>query len=247
MRSRAEHPQLEIESCASGGARVDLGILDRTDRVWTSDSLDPLERLTNQRYTGLVVPPELMGMHLTSPVVHASRRTVSLEFSGAVALFGHFGIEWDLTAVDEATREGICRVGAPRQATASVDRDRSHDPRRRDGSGNRRAWNGRGGRIVRRLHDHADRDIHRVPRRPCPPARPSQRQLVSTCPSITRRRGDDRSITTRMDPARHGPHRPRNLRRSACARPCQYPQQATVVELTSTPDTRSTDAQGGAR
>ena len=98
---KAEHPGLEIESCASGGARVDLGILDRTDRVWTSDSLDPLERLTNQRYTGLVVPPELMGMHLTSPVVHSSGRTVSLGLSGAVALFGHFGIEWDLTSVDE--------------------------------------------------------------------------------------------------------------------------------------------------
>ena len=43
--SRRAHPGLEIESCASGGARVDLGILDRTDRIWTSDSLDPLERL----------------------------------------------------------------------------------------------------------------------------------------------------------------------------------------------------------
>jgi alpha-galactosidase len=104
---KTRHPGLEIESCASGGARVDLGILDRTDRIWTSDSLDPLERLANQRYTGLVVPPELMGMHLTSPVVHASGRTVSLELSGAVALLGHFGIEWDLTAVDEAKRERI--------------------------------------------------------------------------------------------------------------------------------------------
>ena len=104
---KARHPGLEIESCASGGARVDLGILDRTDRIWTSDSLDPLERLANQRYTGLVVAPELMGMHLTSPIVHASGRTVSLALSGAVALFGHFGIEWDLTAVDEATREQI--------------------------------------------------------------------------------------------------------------------------------------------
>ncbi|MET0672805.1 MAG: alpha-galactosidase, partial [Microbacterium pygmaeum] len=104
---KAAHPGLEIESCASGGARVDLGILDRTDRIWTSDSLDPLERLTNQRYTGLVVPPEMMGMHLTSPVVHSSGRTVSLGLSGAVALFGHFGIEWDLTTVDDDTRERI--------------------------------------------------------------------------------------------------------------------------------------------
>jgi alpha-galactosidase len=104
---KAAHPGLEIESCASGGARVDLGILDRTDRIWTSDSLDPLERLENQRYTGLVVPPEMMGMHLTSPVVHSSGRTVSLELSAAVALLGHFGVEWDLTAADDATRERV--------------------------------------------------------------------------------------------------------------------------------------------
>ncbi|GAA1973567.1 alpha-galactosidase [Microbacterium pumilum] len=103
------HPGLEIESCASGGARVDLGILDRTDRIWTSDSLDPLERLVNQQYTGLVVPPEMMGMHLTTPVVHSSGRTVDVGLSAAVALFGHFGIEWDLTATDDETRSTIAR------------------------------------------------------------------------------------------------------------------------------------------
>lgn len=104
---KAAHPGLEIESCASGGARVELGILARTDRIWTSDTLDPLERLTNQRYTALVVPPELMGMHLTSPVVHSTGRTVDLDFSAAVALLGHVGIEWDLTATDDATRSRI--------------------------------------------------------------------------------------------------------------------------------------------
>lgn len=104
---KARHPGLEIESCASGGARVDLGILDRTDRIWTSDSLDPLERLANQRHTALVVPPELMGMHLTSPIVHSSGRAVDLDLSAAVALFGHFGVEWDLTSADDETRRRV--------------------------------------------------------------------------------------------------------------------------------------------
>ncbi|ALJ21078.1 alpha-galactosidase [Microbacterium sp. No. 7] len=101
------HPGLEIESCASGGARVDLGILDRTDRIWASDSLDPNERLGNQRYTALVVPPEMIGMHLTTPRVHSSGRTVSLALSGAVALFGHFGIEWDVTTLTSDERADI--------------------------------------------------------------------------------------------------------------------------------------------
>ena len=104
---KAAHPGLEIESCASGGARVDLGILDRTDRVWTSDSLDPLERLDNQKHTGIVVPPEMLGMHLTTPVVHSSGRTVSIGLSGAVALLGHFGIEWDLTTLDDSGRAEV--------------------------------------------------------------------------------------------------------------------------------------------
>lgn len=104
---KSAHPGLEIESCASGGARVDLGILDRTDRIWTSDCLDPIERLENQRYTSLVVPPEMMGMHLTTPHVHSTNRTVSLSLSGAVALFGHFGIEWDVTTLTDAERDAV--------------------------------------------------------------------------------------------------------------------------------------------
>ncbi|GGI44766.1 alpha-galactosidase [Agromyces flavus] len=98
---KRRHPGLEIESCAAGGARVDLGILEYTDRIWTSDTLDPIERLQIQKYTGLLVPPELMGAHLTSPRVHSTRRTVGLDFSGGVAMFGHFGIEWNLTKLND--------------------------------------------------------------------------------------------------------------------------------------------------
>ncbi|MGH3261004.1 MAG: alpha-galactosidase, partial [Trebonia sp.] len=46
---KARHPGLEIESCASGGGRIDLGMLERADRVWVSDCNDPHERLEIQR------------------------------------------------------------------------------------------------------------------------------------------------------------------------------------------------------
>ncbi|MFJ4223540.1 alpha-galactosidase [Microbacterium sp. NPDC089695] len=104
---KAQHPGLEIESCASGGARVDLGILDRTDRIWTSDCIDPLERLDIQRYTGLLVPPELMGAHLTSDVVHSTGRTADLDLSAGIAMIGHFGIERDISAETPDDRERI--------------------------------------------------------------------------------------------------------------------------------------------
>ncbi|WP_138944955.1 alpha-galactosidase [Plantibacter sp. M259] len=106
---RAAHPGLEIESCASGGSRVDLGVLDRTDRIWVSDNLDPIERLRNQRYTSLVVPPEMQGTHLTSPTVHTTGRTVELSFTAAVALIGHVGIEWDLGTTEPEQRAEIRR------------------------------------------------------------------------------------------------------------------------------------------
>ncbi|MFO7689554.1 MAG: alpha-galactosidase [Cryobacterium sp.] len=94
---RAAHPDVEIESCASGGARIDLGVLERVDRVWTSDTNDPLERQQIQRYTSVLVPPEYLGGHLGAPMAHTTGRTAALGFRLVTALFGSAGIEWDLT------------------------------------------------------------------------------------------------------------------------------------------------------
>jgi alpha-galactosidase len=95
---RRTHPGVEIESCSSGGARVDLGILERTDRVWASDCNDALERQTIQRWTGLFLPPELIGSHVGPPRSHTTGRVHELSFRAATALFGHAGVEWDVGA-----------------------------------------------------------------------------------------------------------------------------------------------------
>jgi alpha-galactosidase len=102
---RAAHPGLEVESCASGGGRIDLGILERVDRVWTSDTNDPLERQSIQRYTGILVPPEYLGGHLGDTVSHTTGRASDLGFRMITALFGHAGIEWDISRAIEADRE----------------------------------------------------------------------------------------------------------------------------------------------
>lgn len=99
---RAAHPTLEIESCSSGGARVDLGVLERTDRVWVSDCIDPLERLDMHRWTTQLVPPEYMGSHIASGRSHTTHRTHDLSFRAATAVFGHLGLEWDLARATEA-------------------------------------------------------------------------------------------------------------------------------------------------
>ncbi|WP_235929048.1 alpha-galactosidase [Marisediminicola senii] len=97
-------PGLEIESCSSGGSRVDLEILERTDRVWASDTIDAHERQQIQRWTAQLLPPELVGSHVGSQRSHTTGRMLDLSFRAATALFGHFGIEWDLTAATDAER-----------------------------------------------------------------------------------------------------------------------------------------------
>ena len=98
---RARHPELEIESCSSGGARVDLGVLDRTDRIWTSDCNDALERANIQRWTSLLVPAELMGTHIGPEHAHTTHRAVDLGFRMLLALQGHPGLEWDVARCTE--------------------------------------------------------------------------------------------------------------------------------------------------
>ncbi|MGI8522587.1 MAG: alpha-galactosidase, partial [Nocardioides sp.] len=101
---RARHPGVEFESCASGGGRVDLGILERTERVWPSDCTDAHERQQVQRWTQLLVPPELVGAHVSAPANHQTGRVLDLSFRAGTALFGHFGIEWDLASASADER-----------------------------------------------------------------------------------------------------------------------------------------------
>ena len=104
---RSAFPAVEIESCASGGARIDAGVLDRVQRVWPSDTNDPLERFTIERWTALLVPPEHLGSHVGAGTAHTTGRTHALSFRLAGALFGHAGIEWDVAAADPEDRTAL--------------------------------------------------------------------------------------------------------------------------------------------
>jgi alpha-galactosidase len=107
---RRAHPGVEIESCASGGGRVDLGILARTDRIWASDTNDALERQHIQRWTQLLLPPELVGTHVGPPRSHTTSRVHGLPFRVATALFGHFGIEWDIASASPDEQAGLAEA-----------------------------------------------------------------------------------------------------------------------------------------
>ncbi|MDO7084795.1 alpha-galactosidase [Pseudocolwellia sp. AS88] len=94
-RLKEKHTDVEIESCSSGGARVDYGILAHTDRVWTSDSNDALDRLSIQQGCSFFFPAEVMGAHVGPRDCHITGRHISMEMRAAVAFFGHMGLEMD--------------------------------------------------------------------------------------------------------------------------------------------------------
>jgi alpha-galactosidase len=109
---RARFPDLEIESCASGGGRIDLGIAALTSRVWASDCNDPLERQRIQRWTGLLTPPERIGSHVGEARSHTTGRVASLSFRLATALFCHAGVEWDIRRANPHELAALGRFSA---------------------------------------------------------------------------------------------------------------------------------------
>jgi alpha-galactosidase len=75
--------------------------------VWTSDCIDALERQTIQRYTGLLVPPEMLGAHIGTGQAHTTGRRHNLSFRAGTALFGHMGIEANLSLLSAQERDEI--------------------------------------------------------------------------------------------------------------------------------------------
>lgn len=93
-------PGLEIESCASGGARIDMAVLEHTGRVWTSDNIDPIERSSIQQGFLRFMPSEIMGAHVGHKTAHLTGRATSLHTRAIVALQGQFGFELDARRLD---------------------------------------------------------------------------------------------------------------------------------------------------
>lgn len=94
-RLREAHPKVEIESCASGGGRIDFGILSRTQRVWLSDSNDARERLRIQHEAALFLPMDVTGSHVGPRQCHTSGRVFDIRFRVWVAAQRHMGFEMD--------------------------------------------------------------------------------------------------------------------------------------------------------
>ncbi|MFF9040727.1 alpha-galactosidase [Streptomyces sp. NPDC014892] len=101
-RLRAAHPGVAFESCSGGGGRIDLGVMARTDQVWTSDNTDPLDRLAIQHGFSQIHPARAMAAWVTdSPNNQLNGRVSSLRFRFVSAMAGVLGVGGDLTEWSE--------------------------------------------------------------------------------------------------------------------------------------------------
>ncbi len=89
---RKKHPQVEIESCSSGGGRVDMGVMQYTDEVWTSDNTDAFDRLTIQNGFSYAYAPAVMMAWVTDSPTWVNYRNLSLEYRFLSSMQGSLGI-----------------------------------------------------------------------------------------------------------------------------------------------------------
>ena len=100
------HPDVDFESCSSGGGRIDFGVLELASRVWLSDSNDALERLRMQHEASRWIAPEVQGSHVGPRHCHTSGRVLTMSFRAWAAAQRHMGFEMDpreLTPEEAAT------------------------------------------------------------------------------------------------------------------------------------------------
>ncbi|ODR33919.1 alpha-galactosidase [Eisenbergiella tayi] len=97
----AAFPDILFESCASGGARFDPGMLYYAPQAWCSDNTDAIERIRIQYGTSLVYPLSSIGSHVSAVPNEQIKRITPLRTRAAVAYFGTFGYEQDLTKASE--------------------------------------------------------------------------------------------------------------------------------------------------
>ena len=99
---RRRFPDVLFETCASGGGRVDLGMLSRMDQTWVSDNTDPVDRIFIQEGFAKMRPANTMSSWVTSMTRH---QPVSLDFRFDVSMTGILGIGADITKWSDGQME----------------------------------------------------------------------------------------------------------------------------------------------
>ena len=89
---KKKHPNVLFEACASGGGRIDYGILGVFDDFWTSDNTDAYDRLKIQDTYSYIYPIKAMRAWVTDCPNFLSQRVIPMKFRYHSAMMGTLGI-----------------------------------------------------------------------------------------------------------------------------------------------------------
>ncbi|MGV8096414.1 MAG: alpha-galactosidase [Mangrovibacterium sp.] len=99
---RKEFPDVWFENCASGGGRIDLGMLSRMDFCWVSDNTDPVDRIFIHYSYLNAFPANTMISWVTHEDWHHQNHPLDFKFD--VSMSGVLGVGNDLTKWTEAEK-----------------------------------------------------------------------------------------------------------------------------------------------
>ena len=92
-RIREKYPHVVVQDCASGGGRVNYGLLPYFDEFWVSDDTDALQRIRMQWGTSYFYPAIAQACHISAAPNHQTSRVVSIKYRADVAMSGRLGME----------------------------------------------------------------------------------------------------------------------------------------------------------
>ena len=104
-RIRAKYPDLVIQCCASGGGRVNYGLMPYFEEFWVSDNTDAQQRLFIQWGTSMFFPSCAMAQHVSASPNHQTGRVIPLKFRFDVAMTGRLGMEMKPSDLNEKETE----------------------------------------------------------------------------------------------------------------------------------------------
>lgn len=97
----SRYPEVIFEGCASGGARLDPGMLYYMDQNWSSDNTDAHDRYTIERGLSLLYPPATLGAHVSTIPNHQTMRLTPWESRFHMSCLFNLGYELDLAKLSD--------------------------------------------------------------------------------------------------------------------------------------------------